>query len=227
MKVKIFNISNNSSSVLINESILINIGKETINTLLKEGEDLNKIDTIILTNDNYILDYPILLVDLDELGIKHQINVYLAKETKEKLTSLIHRVYDTYFDAFINEYLIFNEIYDKSLISINEDNIKFIKTNPGNYGLIINEKLGFTGTSGICEEIKEIFRKSDLVLMECSQLEGNVTHLGVDDLVVLHSEFSGVQLLPLNITEEIIEEIKKLNLNNVKLIDSKYTFVLN
>lgn len=229
MKIKILETSYDDFSLIINEHIIVNLGKECVNKLLKDGYDLTKIDTVIFTNMKQfsILDYPIFLVSLDKLGVRHRINVYIPKNEKQKLSDYLHNVYDTYFDAYIEEYFVFTEIYDKLLINDSTDTYKFLQTSTTNYGVIINDKLGFTGFADISNSVKETYKKSDLIIVDCSLHEGNTEHMGLDDLVVLTSEFPGVKVIPIFINDEIIEELKKLNINNVIIIKNSYTLYLN
>ena len=47
MKIKILGTSYDDFSLIINEHIIVNLGKECVNKLLKDGYDLTKIDTVI------------------------------------------------------------------------------------------------------------------------------------------------------------------------------------
>lgn len=229
MKIKILGTNYDNFSLLVNDNIIVNLGKESINKLLKEGHDLTKIDTIIFTNleESSMLDYPLLLVSLDRLGVRHKINIYLPKNGRITLNEYLENIYDTYFNAYIEEYFVFTETYDKLLINENDNSFKFIETNTLNYGIIINEKLGITINAPISNEVKEIYKKSDLLLTDCSLLEGNNKNKGIDDLIALSNEFSGVKIIPLFMNNIIKEEIKSLNLNNVLLIGDSYSCFIN
>lgn len=229
MKIKILGTNYDDFSLLVNDNIIVNLGKESINKLLKEGHDLTKIDTIIFTNlvVSSILDYPLLLVSLDRLGVRHKINIYLPKNGRITLNEYLESIYDTYFNAYIEEYFVFIETYDKLLITENDTSFKFIETNALNYGIIINEKLGITINAPISNEVKEIYKKSDLLLTDCSILEGNSKNKGIDDLVALSNEFLGVKIIPLFMDNNIKEEIKTLNLSNVLIINDSYSCFLN
>lgn len=229
MKIKILGTNYDKFSLLVNDNIIVNLGKESINKLLKEGHDLTKIDTIIFTNleESAMLDYPLLLVSLDRLGVRHKINIYLPKNGRITLNEYLENIYDTYFNAYIEEYFVFTEIFDKLLITENDNSFKFIETNLSNYGIIINEKLGITINAPISKEVKEIYKKSDLLLTDCSILEGNSYNIGVDDLVALTNEFPGVKVIPLFMDSNIKEEVRSLNLNNVLIINDSYSCFLN
>lgn len=232
MKVKILGTKFNDFSLMINDNILINLGENSINNLLKENYDLSKLDTIIITNlkQHSINSYPLLLSDLDNLGIRNKINIYLPKNGEEVLNTLIYNTYNTYFNSYIKEYINFIEIHDKKLINIKENTIKFIEVSneeSQNFGLIVDGKLGFTSESSICAGVKEIYMRSDFVITECSTLEGNSNHLGIDDIVVLSASYSGVKIFPVYLTKEILKELKDLSLNMVIIPTDNYTVLLN
>ena len=109
MEIKILKIENDNNCITINKHIIINLGKNSINTLLQDGYDLTKIDTVIFTNieKNTISDYPLLIVSLEKLGVRNKINVYYPEKEKNKIEEYIHKKYDTYFDAYIEEYITY------------------------------------------------------------------------------------------------------------------------
>ena len=96
MKVKILGTGSiysksNCASLIIENNILIDIGPGTIKQLIKENYDLKEIDTILLTHlhSDHILDFPTFIVNIEVLGIKHKIDIYAPKTTKEKLLTFI------------------------------------------------------------------------------------------------------------------------------------------
>lgn len=228
MEIKILKIENDNNCITINKHIIINLGKNSINTILQDGYDLTKIDTVIFTNieENTISDYPLLIVSLEKLGVRNKINVYYPEKEKNKIEEYIHKKYDTYFDAYIEEYITYIEITDKKLEE-KEETYKFIQTTDSNYGLIINDKIGITGNTPITDGVKEIYQRSDLVMTDCGQLEGDNQHMGIDDLVVLSAQYTGVKIIPINMTENIKEELKNMKLQNVIITDEKYTCYIN
>lgn len=66
-------------------------------------------------------------------------------------------MYGDYFDDFVNQYLNFIDINDNMCFSVHRDVIKVkevIHTGIESYGFVINSKLGITGDSSLCDNVR-------------------------------------------------------------------------
>ena len=174
MKVKILGTGSiysksNCASVILNDNILVDIGPGTVKQLLKENYDLKQIDNILITHlhSDHILDFPSFIVNIEVLKIKHKISIFSPKGTKEKLLSLLELVYGDYFKDFINNHVVFIEIYDNQLIDIDGNAVIVKNVNHPDiesYGFIINSQLGITGDTAMCNNVYNIFEEAQTII---------------------------------------------------------------
>lgn len=222
----------NCASCLIDKKILIDIGPGTIKQLLKEDYDLGKINTILITHlhADHILDFPVFIINIAERKIKHKINIFSPEGTKEKFLDLLTLMYGNYFDEFIHRYINFVNIYDNQLIGINGYVIEVkevIHTGIESYGFIINSQLGITGDASLCEGVKEIFEKSSTLICDCSFIEGNIYHMGINDIKTLLKLNSNKKILLTHFRDETRKKIQKLNLDSIVVCWDGYSFRLD
>ena len=57
-------------------------------------------------------------------------------------------------------------------------------------GYVINNKLGLTGDSGLCDNIEEIFKNSQIIISDSSLEIGDSCHLGINDLDYLTKKYN-------------------------------------
>lgn len=219
----------NCARLIIDNNILIDIGPGTIKQLIKENYDLKQIDTILLTHlhSDHILDFPTFIVNIEVLGIKNKIDIYSPRGTKEKLLILTRLMYEDYFDEFINKYLNFIEIYDNFEIKNKHHNIKvkevFHKGIEA-YGFIIDSKLGITGDSSLCDSIVYISNNSSIIICDCSQKIGDEYHMGIDNIKKLLGQNKNLQIIPTHYRDSTKEQLIKMNLENILIVDDGYKF---
>lgn len=234
MKVKILGTGSiysrsNCASLIIDKNILIDIGPGTIKQLIKEKYDLKKIDTILLTHlhSDHILDFPTFIVNIEVLGLNHKINIYSPKGTKEKLLSFINLMYGNYFDDFILKYLNFIEIYDSFEFKTENHIIEtkeVIHTGIEAYGYIIDSKLGITGDSSLCDNIKFISDNCNIMICDCSQESGDVYHMGINNIKEIISQNKSLKIIPTHFRDNTKKILKGLDLNNVYIVEDGYEF---
>ena len=234
MKVKILGTGSiysksNCASLIIENNILIDIGPGTIKQLIKENYDLKEIDTILLTHlhSDHILDFPTFIVNIEVLGIKHKIDIYAPKTTKEKLLTFIRLMYGDYFDEFVDKYLNFIEIFDD--FEIENHNIKVKEVAHKGieaYGFIINSKLGVTGDSSLCDNIKFISKNCDIMICDCSREIGDKYHMGIDNIKELLLFNKNLKIIPTHFRDNTREKLKLMNLKNIFIVNDGYEFEL-
>lgn len=178
MKVKILGTwaiysKRNCASLIIDKKILFDIGPGTIKQLLKENYDLKELNTILISHlhSDHILDFPTLIINLEVLNINHKVRVIGPVNMKEKLLKLLKLMYGNYFDDFINKNFDFIEVRENKYNKIyNNYKINMLKVNHEGieaYGFIINDKLGLTGDSSLCDGVQEIFSNSKIIVADC------------------------------------------------------------
>lgn len=103
----------------------------------------------------------------------------------------------TFHQPIINAIKNFGRVYDMkgaNDFKINEYNIKSYLMLHGEekpaLGYIIDNKLGVTGDSGLCEGIETIFKNSTVIIADSSSKTGDMCHMGINDLIYLSNKYN-------------------------------------
>ncbi len=221
----------NCASLIIDNSILIDLGPGVVKQLLKQNYDLQNIDTILITHlhSDHILDFPSFIVNIEVLGIKHKINIYSPTGAKDKLLNLLNLMYGDYFNDFISKYLNFINIVDNQSFIINNSAFKtkeVLHTGIESYGFIVDSKLGITGDTSLCNGVKEIFNNTETIICDCSLLTGDIYHMGIDNIIELLKDRKEKRVLLTHFRDSTKKIVQNMNLNSVFIVEDGYTFIL-
>lgn len=185
----------NSASTLINNEIIIDMPNGTLKQLLKMNIEPKKIKTIIITHlhGDHTADLPFFFEYVFEfLKDKREITVIGPKGIKSKIVELSNAYNfeneEEIHKNFNLKYIEFEE--EKENTDILDYQIEAVKVIHGKeklaYGYIINQKLGFTGDSGLCDGARYIFENSEMVISDCSSKNVNNTHLDIEEIKQIH-----------------------------------------
>lgn len=234
MKIKILGTGSiyskyNCASLIVEDNILIDIGPGIVKQLIKENYDLKKINAILITHlhSDHILDFPTFIVNIEAVGFDNKVNIYSPKGAKEKLLSLLNLMYGDYFDEFVSKYLNFIDIQSDDNLNINKHVIEVKSVNHDGieaYGFIIDSKFGVTGDSSLCDNIIDIWNKSDILICDCSKLNGDNYHMGIDNIKELIRIDNKKKIIPTHFRDETKEKLINMNLNNVIIVEDGYQF---
>lgn len=221
----------NCTSIIIDKNILIDLSPGTTKQLLKAKYDLRSINTILITHLHFdhILDFPIFISNIKILKIKHKINIYGPKDTKDKLLSLLEILDETENYQFANNNLNFIEIYNNQEINTNNYFIKVKKVVHNEteaYGFIINSHLGITGDSTYCKNIEEIYKASDILICDCSVVKSDIYHMGIDSIISLQNIDNTKKIIPIHYRDETKKILKEMNLKNIVIVKDGYEFTI-
>lgn len=221
----------NCASLIIDNNILIDLGPGTVKQLLKQNYNLKNIDTILITHlhSDHILDFPTFIVNVEALEIKNTINIYSPKGTKDKLLNLLNLMYGNYFDNFINKYLNFIDIIDNKSFTVNHhvfQTKRVTHTGIDSYGFIVDSKLGISGDASLCDGVREIFSKSKVLICDCSLINGDIYHMGIDNIIELLKNYKERKVILTHFRDSTKEFVQNMNLDNVSIVEDGYKFIL-
>lgn len=187
----------NSACTLIDDKIIVDMPNGTIKQLLKGKINVGLIDVILITHmhGDHTADIPFFLKYIfNYLKINKTIKIIGPLGIKNKITKLFN-AYNFEDEEEIKQFfnIEFIEILDNE-IDIDNYFIKSYLVLHGEekpaLGYVINNKLGLTGDSGLCDNIEEIFKNSQIIISDSSLEIGDSCHLGINDLDYLTKKYN-------------------------------------
>lgn len=222
----------NCASLIIDKRILFDVGPGILKQLLKENCDLSQIDIILISHlhSDHILDFAPLIVNLNALNTNHKIKIIGPLNLKQKLIDFLHLMYGNYYNEFINTYLEFIEVKDEYYeIHLEKYKINMIKVDHYDieaYGFVINDKLGLTGDSSMCDGMKNIFNNCEIMIADCSVIKGDIYHLGFDNIKRLLESNTKKAIIATHLRDDTRDSLINNKIENFKLVEDGYKFRL-
>ena len=211
----------NCACYLIDDDIMVDFPNGASKALYQFNIKPYDINNIVITHfhgDHYF-DVPVCLLHKLKNDMKN-INIYCSREGKKKIT----RLYQLAFPhsskvAFKNTECKF--CFDKEF-KVNGYKVTRILVSHGNlkpaHGYIFeknNIKFGFTGDTVICDNVKYMASVCKHLFCDCSCIEGNSSHMGIDNLKELCDEYKDCKFVVSHMADETREELKKLKIKNI------------
>ena len=218
----------NSACTLIDNKIIVDMPNGTIKQLLKENINVGLIDIIIITHmhGDHTADIPFFLKYIfnylktkknikivGPLGIKNKIiklfNAYNFEDEKE-----IEHFFNIEFIEILENEIEIDNYFIKSYLVLHGEEKPAL-------GYVIDNKLGLTGDSGLCNNIEEIFKKSQMIISDSSLDIGDSCHLGINDLDYLTKKYNK-KVLCTHLRDETRNIITKGNFENIIVKEDFY-----
>lgn len=218
----------NSACTLIDNKIIVDMPNGTIKQLLKENINVGLIDIILITHMHgdhtadipfflkYIFNYLKTMKNIKivgPLGIKNKIiklfNAYNFEDEKE-----IEQFFNIEFIEILENEIEIDNYFIKSYLVLHGEEKPAL-------GYVIDNKLGLTGDSGLCNNIEEIFKKSQMIISDSSLDIGDSCHLGINDLDYLTKKYNK-KVLCTHLRDETRNIITKGNFENIIVKEDFY-----
>lgn len=218
----------NSACTLIDNKIIVDMPNGTIKQLLKENINVGLIDIILITHmhGDHTADIPFFLKYIfnylktkknikivGPLGIKNKIiklfNVYNFEDEKE-----IEQFFNIEFIEILENEIEIDNYFIKSYLVLHGEEKPAL-------GYVIDNKLGLTGDSGLCNNIEKIFKKSQMIISDSSLDIGDSCHLGINDLDYLTKKYNK-KVLCTHLRDETRNIITRGNFENIIVKEDFY-----
>ena len=222
----------NSACTLINDDTIIDMPNGILKQLLKVGHKAEKIKTILITHlhGDHTADLPFFYKYIYHQEESNGITIIGPEGIENKIAQL--------FDAYnFEDKKIIEEKKNIKYIEINKEKIvlvdikqlkiEAIQVKHGMeelaYGYVINDSLGLTGDTSICEGVKEIIKNSKTMIADSTLLTGDSSHMGINDIEYLAKTYKK-QIIPTHLLDTTREKLKEMNIENVLLVEDGYKF---
>lgn len=221
----------NSASILVNEEMLIDSPNGALKQLLRREYNPLNISKILITHTHgdHIADIPFILMYLYKLNKVERKTYIMGPVGIIKTIQDIFSAYNFTFLGQISEHVEFIELEPGKVLESKEIGYKLetvlVKHSERiiAHGYIIDDKLGITGDSGLCNSVEKIVNESKITVADCSNINGTEFHMGINDLKYLSEKYTKL-IIPTHLKDATREELKKLNLSNIPEKEDGYQF---
>lgn len=220
----------NSASYMIDDDILVDMPNGCCKALKRIGIPVNNIVNVLITHfhGDHFGDIPFYFLEKLYIDGNKKMNFYCDKKGNNKIVSINNLMFPSTLDKledkvelkYINE-----ESFKINNYYITKYLVQHGNLNPA-YGYVFefdNKRVGFTGDSSLCSNIEKMASICDALICDCNNVIGNNTHLGINDLEILHSKFPSCKLYASHLTNESKNEL----LNNKNIISLNDGDIIN
>ncbi len=234
MKLKVIGSGNifskwNSASYLIDDKILVDVPNGSCKILKKIGIEPNQINHILITHfhGDHFLDIPFVLLNKTIQDSKVT-NIYCDNTGESKIYDITKLAFPNKVEKIKN---YFNYIQDNKFC-IDDYRIEKIMVEHeeglGAYGYIFhkdNQYIGFTGDSGICENIEKMAKKCNHLICDCNAIVGKKSHIGIDNLKELATQYPNCIFYATHMGDTVRENLNGLNIKNIVVLKDNDEFI--
>ena len=213
----------NSASFLIDNDIVIDMQNGMCKNLFKMYKDPTEITHVLLTHfhgDHYF-DIPFYFLAKSKSNNK-KAKVYLSKDGISKCKKLLKLGFPNPAKDILKT--VKPEFITTDKFKVNSYKVEKVLVDHGRqkpcYGYIFDYKkvkVGFTGDTTMCQNLKYISSVCSYVFLDCMFINGTNKHMGINYLQELINEFPNTKFFPVHMENDTREMLKKLNLKNVIL----------
>lgn len=223
----------NSACTLINDDMIVDMPNGTLKQLLKKNYNPDKIKTILITHmhGDHTADVPFFLKYVYNFSkINNEIVIIGPKGIENQIIKL--------FDAYRFEdrkeieqsmkikYIELDQ-ENKIIKDINGYKVQSILVSHGEekpaYGYVVDDTIGLTGDSGICNGVEEIVKNSKITIADTSLFEGDSCHMGIDNIKYLVEKYKK-QIIATHLRDTTREKLKSDEINNILVVEDGYVF---
>ena len=226
MKIKVIGsgsmwTSYNSASYLIDDDIIVDIPNGMCKNLFRQNINPMNINNVLITHfhgDHYF-DIPMCLLYKIKNG-KELFNIYCSREGKRKIRKLYKLAFPhSSKEAFKSDVCQFN--FNNNFV-VNDYTVTRLLVDHGSlkpaHGYIVekdNVKIGFTGDTSLCDNVKYMASVCKYLFCDCSGSVSKHGHMGIDVLKELSSEYKDCKFVVSHMLDKTREELKKLKIKNI------------
>lgn len=206
------------TSFVINDNMLFDVPQGSFGTL-KRDYNLEKIDYIIISHfhSDHFGD---LFLFIENMNPAKSVTIIAPKMCKERLLAQL-KIYSISHNAYRLDNVKFIDAENNKIINLEGYKIKcYSVCHEGldAYGYVIDDgvKVGFSGDSCMCNNIRKIASKSRAMFIDASSIEENKKHLATYQIKELSQEFPQTTFYPVHLSIG-----SEKTLNNFGLITTK------
>lgn len=211
----------NSACYMIDNNIMVDYPNGACKYLYRLGLKPKSIEHLLITHfhgDHYF-DVPFLIYNKGKQDSK-RLTIYSSKDGKKKIFKLGLLAFPhSFFEVVLKSKLSFN--YSEEF-TIGKYNITKVLMDHGRmkpaYGYLIENKkrkIGFTGDSSLCEGYEYLASKCDYLFCDCTHIEGNNHHTGINNILYLAKKYHKCKFVVSHLDNKTRKEFQKIKAKNI------------
>lgn len=219
----------NSASYLIDDKILVDVPNGTCKILKNVGIEPSKISHILITHfhGDHFLDMPFMLLS-KIFDNSECCNIYCDNTGESKIYDLTKLAFPNevekiknYFKYVYNDEFSIDEYEIEKILLEHEEGLNA-------YGYIFSDNtqcVGFTGDSGLCDNIEKMAEKCNHLICDCNFIVGNKSHMGIDNLKELAMKYPNCIFYTTHMHDATRKELNRLNMKNIIVLKDNDEFI--
>ena len=228
-----------SASSLVDDVILVDCGNGITKTVIQEGGTIEELGAMLITHlhgDHYA-DLPFFLMRRFFSKPEKRMNIYCPIGTEDKVKVLMRlffgedslRKYDEKKKCGNVNFIEFAKLNDEEIYPgyfVTSYEMEHGDFKPA-YGFILkheDKKIGFSGDSSLCDSVRSIVKESNSCVLDMSDIEGNVAHMGHDNIKALHEEYKESKIILTHMKDKTRAYAKNNMIENVIVPSDGDTF---
>lgn len=226
-----------SSSILIEDKILVDLGSGIDKHLKEFGIKPYEIEVVLITHlhGDHFSDIPFLMFDKFFNNTDKKTVIYCPIGTFDKVKNLFEIIFPGDFEkTYLNsnvEFIEFNNLEDEEVLpgfKVTSYEVEHGNCKPA-FGFVVEhdgKKLGISGDSKNCLSIERILESSDVSIFDMSYIEkGTSAHMGLADIEELFEKFKDKKIIPTHMHDDTKDMAIARNLENLVVLDDGKEYV--
>lgn len=205
-----------NTSFVVNEEMLIDT-PESLTKFIFGKIDLSKIKYILITHfhSDHFVDLHIISDFFRHEKNLPRVKVVAPKSALKRLVKLAKIIEIKRSKNEILKYLDFIEVKPCQKISLGNYEIETFQMQhktKHSLGFVVkqeNKKIGFTGDTSFCPNLKILVEKSDVIFLDCSGTEPSKNHLCVEEVLQLKKQYPKKKFHAVHVSDEILNKHQK------------------
>ena len=225
-----------SSSILIENNILVDLGNGIDKRLKEFGVNPCSIKVILISHlhGDHFADIPFFMFDKFFNDASQKTIIYCPVGTYKKVEELFEIIFpgdiEKVYPNSNVEFREFEKLENEEIlpgIFVNSFEVEHGNCKPA-YGFTVKsgEKvLGLSGDSKICDGIEKIVSSSDVSVLDMSYVEkGVIAHMGLPDIEELMEKYKDKKIIPTHMHDDTRQTAKVKNLENLVILEDGEEF---
>lgn len=211
----------NSASYLIDDNIIVDMPNGMCKYLFRQNKDPRDYKNILITHfhGDHFFDIPFYML-LKSKSENKNINVYCSRNGKRKIVNLIKLAFPNSFKDVLKETnyaFCFDDKFNIEDYKIERYLVNHGRMKPA-YGYVIekdNMKIGFTGDTGLCNNVYYMSSICDYLFCDCMFINGTQKHMGINHIEELSQKYPNCKFIVSHMENDTRELLKEKRIVNV------------